>query len=104
MLEVNPLIPADPSATNAIDYFCLENVPYHGQVVTILYDRDGHHYHKGTGLSVYVDGRQLLKPSALGKKVVPISAPTVTAPTSHPMDLAVNITRRGFPAASALHQ
>ena len=99
-LEINPLIPADPAATNAINYFCLENVPYHGQMVTIVYDRDGKHYHKGAGLSVYVNGREVLKPSVLGKKLIPISAPTISA-TSHPIDLAVNFTRKGYPVASA---
>ena len=99
-LEINPLIPADPAATNAINYFCLENVPYHGQMVTIVYDRDGKHYHKGAGLSVYVNGRELLKPSVLGKKLIPIATPTISA-TPHPIDLAVNFTRKGYPVASA---
>ena len=101
ILEINPLIPTDSNSTNSIDYFCLENVPYHGQFVTIVYDRNGRHYKKGAGLSVYVNGRQVLTPSALGRKTIPISEPTVTATTSQPIDLAVNMTKRGFPAASA---
>jgi hypothetical protein len=100
ILEINPLIPTDSRSTNAIDYFCLEDVAYHGQLVTIVYDRDGGHYKKGAGLSVYVNGRQVLTPSALGRKTIAISAPTVAA-TSRPIDLAVNMTGRGFPAASA---
>jgi hypothetical protein len=99
-LEVNPLISTDLRSTNSIDYFCLENIPYHGQLVTIVYDRDGKHYRKGAGLSVYVNGRQVLKPSALGRKTIAISEPTVSA-TSHPIDLAVNMTKKGFPAPSA---
>ena len=100
ILEVNPLIPTDPHSTNTIGYFCLENVLYHGQLVTIVFDRDGKHYKKGAGLSVYVNGRQVLTPSALGRKTIAISEPTVTA-TSHPMDLAVNYAKKGFPAPSA---
>jgi hypothetical protein len=100
ILEINPLIPTDPNSTNSIDYFCLENVPYHGQLVTIVYDRDGRHYKKGAGLSVYVNGRQVLTPSALGRKTIAISEPTVKA-TAHPIDLAVNMSGRGFPAPSA---
>jgi F5/8 type C domain len=100
VLEINPLIPADPHLTNAINYFCLENVPYHGQLVTIVYDRDGTRYKKGAGLSVYVNGRQMLAPSELGRKNVTISEPTVVE-TSHPIDLAVNMRRSGFPEASA---
>ncbi|HEY1718511.1 MAG TPA: discoidin domain-containing protein [Verrucomicrobiae bacterium] len=100
ILEINPLIPTDPDSTNSIDYFCLENVPYHGQLVTIVYDRDGRHYKKGAGLSVYVNGRQVLKPSHLGRKTIAIAEPTIVT-TSHPIDLAVNFIKEGFPAPSA---
>ncbi len=100
VLEINPLIPTNPHSTNAIDYFCLENVPYHGQLVTILYDRDGRHYHRGTGLSVYVNGQEVVAPSPPGRKTVTIPAPIVH-PAPHPIDLAVNMTGTGFPAASA---
>ncbi|HEX5400338.1 MAG TPA: discoidin domain-containing protein [Verrucomicrobiae bacterium] len=101
ILEVNPLIATDPHSTNAIDYFCLENVPYHGQLVTILYDRDGRHYGRGTGLSVYVNGRRVVTPSALGRKTVTIPARPAASPPPDPIDLAVNMTGTGFPAASA---
>ncbi len=100
VLEINPLIPTDPSSTNSVDYFCLEDVPYHGQWVTIVYDRDGQHYKKGAGLSVYVNGRQVLKPSALGRKTIAISKSTVSA-TLHPINLAVNYVKQGFPVPSA---
>jgi hypothetical protein len=100
LLEINPLIPTDPASTNSLGYFCLENVPYHGQLVTIVYDRDGSHYKKGAGLSVYVNGRYVLMPSALGRKMIPITEPTIS-PTSHSIDLAVNDLRQGFPAPSA---
>ncbi len=100
VLEINPLISTDPHSTNSIDYFCLENVPYHGQRVTIMYDRDGRHYKKGVGLSVYVNGRQVLTPSALGRKTIAISEP-IAGITSHPIDLAVNYVKKGFPAPSA---
>lgn len=53
-VEVNPLIPE-----GEWDWFCLDNVPYHGRNVTILWDKDGQHYHKGSGLRVYVDGKEV---------------------------------------------
>ncbi len=100
VLEINPLIPSDADVSNSIDYFCLENVSYHGQLVTIVYDRDGRHYKKGAGLSAYVNGRQVLAPSALGKKDIAIARPVITDP-AHPVDLAVNYARRGFPQPTA---
>ena len=100
VLEVNPLIPTNPRSTNSIDYFCLENVHYHGQLVTIVYDRDGKHYKKGAGLVVYVNRHQALAPSPLGRKFMAISEPLPVA-TEHPIDLAVNYAKKGFPAPSA---
>nr|WP_295934016.1 glycosyl hydrolase family 65 protein [uncultured Dyadobacter sp.] len=50
-LLINPLIP-----DNAWDYFCLDNVSYHGQNITVLYDKSGRKYHKGKGLRVFVNG------------------------------------------------
>jgi hypothetical protein len=99
-LEINPLIPRDTDTTNSIDYFCLENVSYHGHLVTIVYDRDGSHYNKGRGLCAYVDGHQVLAPSDLGRKFIPIPEPAGAA-ALHPIDLAVNMVRSGFPAPSA---
>jgi hypothetical protein len=100
ILEINPLIPADPLSTNAIGYFCLENIPYHGHNVTILFDRDGRHYKKGAGLSVFVDGRCVVKSAPLAKQTIPIAEPEIAAAPS-PVDVAVNFTQKGFPLPSA---
>ena len=51
VLIVNPLLP-----DGAWDYFCLENLQYHGKNITVLYDKTGTKYHKGKGLTVFVDG------------------------------------------------
>jgi hypothetical protein len=51
-VEVNPLIPADKW-----DYFCLDNVLYHGHNLTIIWDKNGNRYKQGKGLRVLVDGR-----------------------------------------------
>ncbi len=49
-LKISPLIPSD------WEYFCLENLPYRGKNVTLVYDKDGTRYGKGSGFTVYVDG------------------------------------------------
>ncbi|NDV83290.1 glycosyl hydrolase family 65 protein [Bacteroides sp. 51] len=53
-LEVNPLIPEDKW-----DWFCLDNVSYHGHNITILWDKDGTRYHRGKGLRIFVDGKEV---------------------------------------------
>lgn len=54
VVEVNPLLPEE-----AMDYFCLDNVRYHGRLMTILYDKTGEHYGRGRGLHVFANGRHI---------------------------------------------
>lgn len=51
-LEVDPLVPAD-----ALDWFALDQVLYHGRLLTILWDKNGSRYGQGQGLRVYADGQ-----------------------------------------------
>jgi hypothetical protein len=52
-IEVNPLLP-----DNTWNWFCLDNVLYHGKIITIIWDKDGTKYKKGKGLSVWVNGKK----------------------------------------------
>ena len=58
--EVNPLVPEEQW-----DWFCLDNVAYHGRVLTIVWDRDGARYGKGRGLTILVDGRPIARSDKL---------------------------------------
>jgi hypothetical protein len=64
-IEVNPLLPA-----GTWDWFCLDNVLYHGKIITIIWDKDGTKYKKGKGLSVWVDGVKKGAAEKLQKLVV----------------------------------
>ena len=50
-IEVNPLIPE-----SKWDWFCLDNVLYKGQNLTIIWDKNGDRYQLGKGLRVLVNG------------------------------------------------
>jgi hypothetical protein len=39
------------------DYACLDAIPCHNRLLTILYDRDGTRYNKGKGFRIFVDGK-----------------------------------------------
>jgi len=52
IVEISPLLPE-----GMWNYFCLDNVFYHGHTLTILYDKTGDRYHKGQGLWLLVDGK-----------------------------------------------
>jgi len=64
-LVINPLLPA-----GAWDYFCLDNVMYHGRILTIIYDRNGKRYHRRKGLSIYANGKLVSSSSSLRKLIV----------------------------------
>ncbi len=102
-VEVNPLIPAD-----SWDWFCLDQVQYHGHMLTILWDRYGSHYGRGAGLSVYSDD-QLIAHSATLQRVtgelqsVPgdLQAPTPSTMTWAVAPHAVNRNSIGMTATTA---
>lgn len=100
-LIINPLISPDHHDADRIKYFCMENILYHGHNLTILYDEDGKKYHQGKGLSVYVDGKRIFGPGTIGKKMIHLPSAIMNHPKQNPIDLAVNLSGRGFPEASA---
>jgi len=67
LIEINPII----SASENIDYFCLDNLRYHGKILTIIYDKTGECYHRGQGLRIYADGKEIGHSPILTKLVVP---------------------------------
>jgi len=54
VVEIYPLIPKD-----RWNWFCLDQIPYHGKMLTILFDKDGTRYRKGAGMRVYADGKEI---------------------------------------------
>ena len=62
VIEVNSLVPA-----GKWDWFCLDNVLYHGKIITIVWDKTGLKYKKGKGLSVWVNGKKVASSLVLEK-------------------------------------
>ncbi|MEO6230556.1 MAG: glycosyl hydrolase family 65 protein [Ferruginibacter sp.] len=60
IIEVNPLLPA-----NKWEWFCLDNILYHGKIITIIWDKTGMKYKKGKGLSVWVNGKKVASANQL---------------------------------------
>ena len=61
-VEVNPLVPPD-----TWDWFCLDGAPYHGRLLTILWDRTGNKYKRGAGLIIWADGHEVARTPNLGR-------------------------------------
>jgi hypothetical protein len=63
VVEVNPLVPP-----GKWDWFCLDRIPYHGQVLTILWDKAGTKFGRGKGLRVLA-GAKVIAHSAELRRV-----------------------------------
>jgi len=59
-LIINPLSPA------GWDWFCLDDVNYKGHKISIIWDKTGRKYHKGKGLTVFVDGGRCARKRKIG--------------------------------------
>jgi hypothetical protein len=62
IVEVNPLVPE-----GVLDYFCLDNVRYHGRNLTIIWDKTGKRYGRGAGLHVLADGQEIARSQTLAR-------------------------------------
>ncbi len=93
--EVNPLVP------DTWDYFCLENVPYHGHLMTVLFDRDGTHYNKGAGLQIFVDSMHLAAAPHVQKLTANLPPPPLEDKPPRLDNFAVNVTGQGYPSVLA---
>lgn len=65
-LLINPLLPK-----KSWKYFCLDNVQYHGKILTVFYDKTGKKYMKGKGFFVYVNGKLIVQSTTLNSVIVP---------------------------------
>jgi hypothetical protein len=99
VLEIDPLLPAHPGASQRIRYFALQDLAYHHHDISIFYDEDGSRYRIGSGLSIFVDHQRVSGPRPLAPTRVTLprlSRANIppAAHTIHKIDLAVN---PGFP-------
>ena len=62
IVEIDPLVPE-----GTWDFLCLDDVLYHGKVLTIIWDKTGAKYGRGAGLQVLVNGKQIAHSPKLGK-------------------------------------
>lgn len=84
-IEINPLVP------DSWDYFALDDLAYHGHIVSILWDKDGTRYHRGKGLMIWADGKRIASSPNLSslRGKLPASSPNSAAP-DRPINFAVN--------------
>ena len=58
---VSPLLPAGEWS-----YFAIDALPYHGHMLTVMWDETGKRYGKGKGMMLMIDGKKVAERSSLG--------------------------------------
>lgn len=95
-IEVDPLAPSD------WDYFAIDDLPYRGRRLAILWDKSGARYGRGAGLRILADGNEIAHSERLGRlsgQLPPITT-QITPPPAR-MNFAVNNDGDYFPRISA---
>jgi len=88
-IEVDPLIPEE------WDYACLENVKYHGNDITLIWDKTGKKYNKGQGLLLFSNGKKIAS-SPVIKKLKASIRYKQNSTTPKLLNYAVNNEARNF--------
>ncbi len=91
-ITINPLVPKE------WNYFCLEDVSYHGNMLTILWDKDGQRYKRGNGFQVLLNGVTIAKSDKIEKLTLYIPQETKVKP-ERKYNVAVNNGVGYFPRA-----
>ncbi|GAA1022311.1 carbohydrate-binding protein [Acrocarpospora pleiomorpha] len=79
------------------EHFMVNNLRYHGQDVTIVWDPDGSKYGLGAGYSLFVNGEKKVSTDKLGKFVYDPKTRLVQAEAG--LDVTFTAATAGFPSA-----
>lgn len=94
-VEIQPLAP------EAWDYFAIDQVPYHGHLLSIVWDRDGKRYGRGAGLRILADGKQIAAADRLGRLTGKLPAAPAAKKPPLEVNYAVNNDGHYFPRVTA---
>jgi hypothetical protein len=95
MIEVEPLAPKDWA------YFALDDLPYHGSKVSIIWDKDGSRYNRGAGLQILVNGQKVASSPTMGKLQAKVPSPEKKAKAPLRVNYAVNNDGTYYPLLTA---
>jgi hypothetical protein len=83
--QANDTVQLKPLVPDGWTYFAVQNLPYHGHLLTIIWDQTGAHYGAGSGLQICQDGTRIYQSATLGNATVAVAPVAIPAATT-PMD------------------
>lgn len=101
VLELRPLVPKE------WDFCLLQDMPFQGHVVSLIWDRSGEKYGLGPGFVVIVDGKEVHRASEIGNVAIELESgirevPNVQDQSEKRVNVAVNNRGDYFPRAQLL--
>jgi hypothetical protein len=99
------VIEVQPLALPAWDYFALEDVPYKGRLLSIVWDKHGKRYSLGKGMHVLVDGKKVASAENLARITgkLPEQKVKVERAEKATVNFAVNNDGFYYPRVTASH-
>jgi len=94
-IVVKPLIPKE------WDYFALEDVPYHGHSIAVIWDKTGKRYNKGQGLQIISEGKTIASASTVSALKAYIPYKEIIEQEPKLVNYAVNNSSNYYPNAIA---
>ena len=98
--QENDSIVVEPLVPDNWDYFCLDDVIYHGRQVSIVWDRDGSKYNVGRGFQIFADGVSIASSPEIKKLTAHIEYKS-EKPIDQVVNYAVNNGSQPYPMAIA---
>jgi hypothetical protein len=95
VFELDPLAPAD------WPWFALDDLPYRGHLVSVVWDREGTRYGIGPGLHALVNGRKAASSDKLGPLTVKLPPAPIPGKLPRPANYFVNNDGDYFPRVTA---
>src|SRR5581483_8601169 len=88
--QANDTVQLKPLVPDTWSYFAVQNLPYHGHLLSIIWDQTGTHYNAGSGLQVCQDGTRVYQSATVGNATIPVAAPIIPAAATPLDNVAAN--------------
>ncbi len=99
--QANDSIVIRPLTPKEWDYFILEDVPYHGHNISVVWDKTGKKYGQGKGFKLLLDGKIIAASETVTELKAHIPKTEITKESPRKVNYAVNNSKSYYPRAIA---